>query len=325
MSASMKKTPFSVDVLCLGIACYDLIFSVDRHVGADEKIRASELTACGGGLAANAAMTVARLGYAVAFAGYLGQDMYGDSHIDELRAAGVNTELVARGEKPTSLSAILVKPDGARALVNYGAWPGRETALQQGAGQGSQELPGAEDFQLERCQPRAVLVDGYHLAPADRLVDRARAENIPTVLDGDMLHAGTKTLMEKVEFLVVSEHFAQDFTRQTDPTIALEQLSNCAPSTIITLGDRGLCWHNRADSRFGAGAGSYPAFAIEAEDTTGAGDAFHGAFAAGLARGMRWEELLRFASAVGALCCTRKGARLGIPTGAEVAAFLARH
>ena len=320
----MNESPFSVDVLCLGIACYDLIFTVDRHFGPDEKIRASELTACGGGIASNAAMTAARLGCSVAFAGYLGQDMYGDSHIDELRAAGVNTELVVRGRKPTSLSAILVKPDGARALVNYGTWPGRETAAQPGAGQGSPELPGAAELRLERCQPRAVLVDGYHIAAADRLVERARAENIATVLDGDMLHAGTRTLMEKVEFLVVSEHFAQDFTRQSDPAIALEQLSKCAPSTIITLGDRGLCWRNRADSRFGAGAGSFPAFAIEAEDTTGAGDAFHGAFAAGLARGMAWEELLRFASAVGALCCTRKGARLGIPTGAEVAAFLDR-
>ncbi len=320
----MNESPFSVDVLCLGIACYDLIFSVDRHFGPDEKIRASELTACGGGIASNAAMTAARLGCSVAFAGYLGQDMYGDSHIDELRAAGVNTELVVRGSRPTSLSAILVKPDGARALVNYGTWPGRGNAVQPGAGQGSSELPGAADFQLERCLPRAVLVDGYHIAAADRLVERARAENIPTVLDGDMLHTGTRTLMERVEFLVVSEHFARDFTSQSDPAFALEQLSHFAPSTIITLGDKGLCWHNRADSRFGAGAGSYPAFAVEAEDTTGAGDAFHGAFAAGLARGMAWEELLRFASAVGALCCTRKGARLGIPSGEEVAAFLDR-
>ena len=137
--------------------------------------------------------------------------------------------------------------------------------------------------------------------------------------------AETKTLMEKVEFLVVSEHFAQEYSRQSDPAVALTQLSRCAPSTIITLGERGLCWRNRADCRFGASAGSHPAFAVAATDTTGAGDAFHGAFAAGLARGMEWEELLRFASAVGALCCTRKGARLGIPTGAEVAAFLARH
>ena len=320
----MNESPFSVDVLCLGIACYDLIFSVDRHFGPDEKIRASELTACGGGIASNAAMTVARLGSSVAFAGYLGHDMYGDSHIDELRTAGVNTELVVRGTRPTSLSAILVKPDGTRALVNYGTWPGRETTMPQDAGQASQEMPGATEFQLERCRPLAVLVDGYHIDAANHLVESARSQNIPTVLDGDMLHTGTRTLMEKVEFLVVSEHFAQDFTHQSDPAIALEKLSNCAPSTIITLGDRGLCWRNRADSRFGAGAGSYPAFAIEAEDTTGAGDAFHGAFAAGLARGMAWEELLRFASAVGALCCTRKGARLGIPTGEEVAAFLTR-
>ncbi|MDE0183765.1 MAG: PfkB family carbohydrate kinase [Caldilineaceae bacterium] len=318
----MNGSPFSVDVLCLGIACYDLIFSVDRHFGPDEKIRASELTACGGGIASNAAMTVARLGSSVAFAGYLGQDMYGDSHVDELRAAGVNTELVVRGARPTSLSAILVKPDGTRALVNYGTWPGRETTLPQDAGQASQELPGATEFQLECCRPRAVLVDGYHIDAANHLVESARSQNVPTVLDGDMLHAGTKTLMEKVEFLVVSEHFAQDYSQQSDPATALEQLSHFAPSTVITLGARGLCWRNRADSRFGAGAGSYPAFAVEVEDTTGAGDAFHGAFAAGLARGMAWEELLRFASAVGALCCTRKGARLGIPTGAEVAAFL---
>ena len=299
-----------VDVLCLGIACYDLIFSVDRHVGADEKIRATELTACGGGLAANAAMTVARLGYSVAFAGYLGQDMYGDKHLDELRAAGVNTDLVARGEWPTSLSAILVKPDGARALVNYG---------------GGQELPAEVEFDLERCRPRAFLVDGHHLAAAAPLIDQARARGIPTVLDGDTVHAGSKTLMEKVEFLVVSEHFARDYSCQADPAAALTQMARCAPSTVITLGKQGLCWRNRADCRYGSSAGSLPAFAVAAEDTTGAGDAFHGAFAAGLSQGMGWEELLRFSSAVGALCCTKKGARLGIPTGAEVAAFLARH
>ncbi len=310
MSGNSDSAGLQVDVLCLGIACYDLIFSVDRHIGADEKMKASDLTACGGGIAANASMTVARLGYSVAFAGYLGQDMYGDKHLDELNAAGVNTELVVRGEWPTSLSAILVKPDGSRALVNYGL---------------GREMPGEEEFHLEDCRPRAVLVDGHYHQAAAPLVARARAAGIPTVLDGDTLHPGSKTLMEMVEFLVVSEHFARQFNRQDDVEEALTQLSCCAPSTIITLGERGLCWRNRADSRFGASAGSYPAFAITAEDTTGAGDAFHGAFTAGLSQGMAWEELLRFASAVGALCCTKKGARLGIPTGAEVAAFLARN
>jgi len=310
MNDNPDSADLQVDLLCLGIACYDLIFSVDRHIGPDEKMKASDLTACGGGIAANAAMAGARLGYSAAFAGYLGRDMYGDKHLDELNAAGVNTELVARGVWPTSLSAIFVKPDGARSLVNYGL---------------GREMPGDLELTLEHCQPRAVLVDGHYLAAAAPLVALASAAGIPTVLDGDTLHQGSKTLMEMVEFLVVSEHFAREFSGQKDVEEALTQLSHCAPSTIITLGERGLCWRNRADSRFGASFGSYPAFAIAAEDTTGAGDAFHGAFAAGLSGGMAWEELLRFASAVGALCCTRKGARLGIPTGAEVAAFLARN
>ncbi len=307
MNDDASSAALTVDVLCVGIACYDLIFSVDRHLGLDEKMKATDLTACGGGIAANASMTVARLGSSVAFAGYLGRDMYGDKHIEELNAAGVNTELVARGEWPTSLSAILVKPDGTRALVNYGL---------------GREMPEGVAFCPQNCRPRAVLVDGHYLSAAEPIVARARAAGVPTVLDGDTLHQGSKTLMEMVEFLVVSEHFARAYSRQDDVDIALAQLSRCAPSTIITLGEQGLCWRNREDCRFGASAGSYPAFAVRAEDTTGAGDAFHGAFAAGLSQGMAWQELLRFASAVGALCCTKKGARLGIPTRAEVDAFL---
>jgi sulfofructose kinase len=70
--------------------------------------------------------------------------------------------------------------------------------------------------------------------------------------------------------------------------------------------------------------GALPAFPVPVVDTTGAGDTFHGALAAGVAAGMAWEELLRYAAAAGALCCTRHGARLGIPTAAEVQALLTR-
>jgi sulfofructose kinase len=65
------------------------------------------------------------------------------------------------------------------------------------------------------------------------------------------------------------------------------------------------------------------AFAVRAVDSTGAGDAFHGAFALGLARGMAWPDLLRYASAAGALACTHVGARAGIPDAAAVHALLA--
>jgi sulfofructose kinase len=70
------------------------------------------------------------------------------------------------------------------------------------------------------------------------------------------------------------------------------------------------------------GSGRLPAFPVTAFDTTGAGDAFHGAFAACIAQQLDWEETLRTASAAAALCCTRLGARPGIPRSAEVEEFI---
>ena len=108
-----------IDVLCVGHAAYDLTFAVPHHPAPDEKAFATSLTSCGGGPAANAAVTVAKLGGCSAFAGYLGQDIYGDLHLAELQEAGVDTTLVVRGTSPTPLSVIWAKPDGQRSLVNY--------------------------------------------------------------------------------------------------------------------------------------------------------------------------------------------------------------
>lgn len=295
------------DVLCVGFACYDLTFSIEHHIAADEKMRATALVGCGGGLAANAAVTAARLGYRTGFAGYLGNDLYGDAHLAEFHESGVDTSLVLRGEPRTSLSAILVKPDGARSLVNY-----------------REKLPqlAADAVDLAETRVGALLFDGHQRGLAVPLIAQARSLNIPTVIDADAVNEGTTALMGLVEFLVTSERFGQQFTGCEDSLDAAIALGSYAPSVVVTAGARGVAWHNRPDSRFGAGAGWFPAFAVEAVDTTGAGDAFHGAFAAGLAAGMGWEELLGYASAVGALCCTKYGARIGIPTGAEVGAFL---
>ena len=95
-------------------------------------------------------------------------------------------------------------------------------------------------------------------------------------------------------------------------------LAQHAPAVIVTLGERGLIWQR------GEETGALPAFKVEVVDTTGAGDTFHGALAAGVAQGMAWTQMLRFASAAGALCCTKHGARIGIPTLAEVTALLER-
>ena len=282
-------------MLCVGHACYDLVFSVPRHPAGDEKIFADDLVGCGGGPAANAAVTVSRLGFKSAFAGYLGEDIFGTRHLQELIEDRVYTDLIVRGSSPTPLSTILVKPDGKRSLINYKAETGPLSA-------------GAIDF--SSILPKVILFDGHEPQLSISLAEKACKEYIPTVLDAGSLHEGTQALMEQVDYLVCSEKFARQFAG--DEEKALARLTEVSPAVVITLGERGLIWQR------GTKRGALPAFPIIAIDTTGAGDAFHGAFAAAVSSGMDWLDILRYASAAGTFCCTRTGARPGLPSRKEL-------
>jgi len=292
-----------IDVLCVGAGTYDLIYSVDRHPQPDEKIRATSFIGCGGGPAANAAVTVARLGLQAAFVGYLGRDIFGNAHIGELQQAGVNTDLVARGDYSSALSVVMVKPDGSRALVNYRT---PESFLSTGS----------VDF--SSVDARVILFDGHEPYISPPLARAARQRGIITLLDAGSIHSGTEELAGLVDYLVCSERFGLDFTGAASEDKALEKLGFYAPSVIITVGDRGLVWKNTA------GSGRLQGYKVRAVDTTGAGDVFHGALAVCLAQKKDWLESLSYASAAGALCCTKIGARLGIPSKEEVEGFLAR-
>ena len=300
MSLAFTGEP-TLDVLCVGHASYDLVFSVPRHPLADEKIFADGFLACGGGPAANAAVIAARLGYRSAFAGYLGNDIYGDTHFAELAKEGVDTRFIVRGPHPSPLSAVLVKPDGARALVNY---------------KGATRHLAEDDIDFSRICPKVILFDGHEPLISVPLAEQARLAGIPLVLDAGSLHEGTQALMNRVDYLVASEKFASQWLKRDDVDEALAKLSALAPAVVITLGERGLVW-----SKDGA-KGALPAFPVQAVDTTGAGDAFHGAFASALADNMAWGELLRYSSAAGALCCQCAGARSGLATAEAMHKFL---
>lgn len=286
----------AVDVLCVGHAAYDLTMTVDRHPGPDEKCSATGLVKSGGGPAANAAVAVARLGGKAAFAGYLGEDLYGCEHLKELEREGVRTDLIARGTHPTPLSLILVKPDGSRTVVNFKA-----------------ETPPLKANQIDFacCTPAIILFDGHEPLISKPLAEAARKRGVVTVLDAGSVHRGTVELLPLVDYLVASERFAVDFTGESDPERAFEVLRHESRSLVVTLGQRGLRWSELNTE------GGLPAFTIDALDTTGAGDTFHGAFALEMAKGTGFVSALIFASAAAAMSCERLGARLSIP-GREV-------
>jgi sulfofructose kinase len=285
----MTQSPPTIDVLCVGHACYDLIFSVDKHPAADEKIFARNFQACGGGPAANAAVAVSRLGFRAAFSGYLGNDIYGDKHRQEFLDNQVDITLLIQGDNPTPVSTILVKPDGNRALINY-------------KGDTKPLAEGTVDF--GQLSFKTVLFDGHEPEISPALAHHCHQHHIKTVLDAGSVHKGTLALMNNVDYLVCSEKFALHFG--SDELSALSKLAADTKTVVITLGNRGLIWQSGQDR------GSLAAFPINAVDTTGAGDAFHGAFAAAIATQKSWGDTLRYASAAGALCCTKTGARQGL-------------
>ena len=288
------------DVLCVGHASWDIVMAVAHQPLADEKLLADAMQLCGGGPAANAAVCVARLGGRAAFCGYLGRDLFGEAHLRELLDAGVDISAVQRGCHPTPVSQILAKPDGLRSVVNY------KGDTRQLSADAVDPLPKAQ----------VILFDGHEPQLSQAICQQAKNHGSQTVLDAGSLHKGTALLAGQVDYLVASARFASQYCATDDMQQALRQLSGLCSNVVITQGAAGLLW------AAGGEQGRLPPFRIEAVDSTGAGDAFHGAFALGLVRAMVWPDLLRYASAAGALTCTRLGARPALPQRAALEQLL---
>ncbi len=301
------------DVLCVGHASYDLIFQVDRQPGDDEKVRAEGMVRCGGGPAANAAVTVARLGGTAAYAGYLGSGIFGREHRREReREGGADGGMAHRGDEDLPLSAVLAKPDGRRTLVNYRE--GRNYLEPAGMPDSYPDGEGAAGYAV-------LLFDGHEPLLAQDLLSRLRrrgeTESVKDVLDAGSYHRGTAMLWKDVTYLLASSAFAEECTGRQDPEAMCRVLAdNRTGYTVVTHGGQGLWWF---DPR---GEGGYlPAFSIKAADTTGAGDVFHGAFSLALARGGGFRDSLIFGAGAAALSCQKPGARNSIPRKKELQDF----
>lgn len=288
-------------ILAIGYACYDLTFAVERHLGPDEKANAKNFTGCGGGLAANAAAAAGALGYDTVLASYLGHDIFGDAHVQELENLGVKVDRLLRSDEPTGVSGIIVKPDGTRTLAAY---------------RGTQPQYPVGALDLAEIQPQAILVDGHQQEIALNVLEQARDRSIPTVLDADADSERSRNLAAEVDHIVAAERFAYGYTSASTLQDALEGVAELAKTVVVTLGERGLAWAR------GGRTGFLTAYDVEVRDTNGAGDAFHGAYVGALAEGMDWQDLLRFASATAALCCQTVGSRNGLPSRSQVLSLM---
>jgi sulfofructose kinase len=290
-------------VLCIGISVLDYVFQVDAMPTRAEKFRSHAMASVGGGIAANAAVTVARQGGAAHLVTRLGDDALGRTILDEIAADGVDVGLSRRFPGVRSqLSCILVDAAGERMIVSYS-----DLAMPDDTAWLPRSLPDGID---------AVLGDTRWQAGAKHMMRLARGAGKPAVMDIDR-QPDDGELIDSCSHAALSAQAAIEMTGSSDLPRAVEVLSRRHSCWLaVTDGENGVWWTD------GGAVRHTPAFRIDARDTLGAGDAWHGAFALGLAEGMAEAQAVRYASAVAALKCMTFGGRAGIPTRAATEAFL---
>lgn len=294
-------------VICVGHAALDYVYRIEAFPPEPTKVRSLEHIESGGGMAANAAATIARLGGRVELWSRTGADSAGKRIHAFLEADGVDTRFVRTYEGArSSTSAVIVDNDGERLIIGE-----RDHAMSMD----SSWLP------IERVAGAAAVLSDLRWVEGTRDAFReARARGVPTLLDADLGGGGVLAeFLCLADYAIFSGPALDAFAPGIDERAQLQSvLATGVRHAGVTRGAEGYAWLSQSGA-----TGHQAAFPAETVDTTGAGDAFHGAFAWALAGGRPASECARIASAVAALKCRRLGARAGLPTCDELDAFLA--
>lgn len=297
-------------ILCAGIIVLDEVFRVDCFPQPDAKTQAESFFIVNGGCAANAAVAVARLGGRAALAGPLGGPPGEDSNGDRVLAALAREQVDCTGCQrlagvATALSAIFIDARGDRMIVTH-CDPRLAAATP------------ADPASLVACAD-AVVADNRFPEFVRPICVAARARGLTVVLDADRPTQMSDELFRIATHVVFSSECLRATSGLDDLGAALAAMAGRTPSFLaVTQGPRDVLW------RDGAALRQSPVFAVEAIDTLGAGDVFHGAFTLALAEGRDVIAALRFAAAAAGLKCTRLGGSMAAPRRAEVDALLAR-
>jgi sulfofructose kinase len=294
------------DVLGLGSASVDEILYVQSYPAPDTKTRVVRWERRCGGLTGTALVTAARLGALCGYAGRLGFDDNSRLVEENFAREGIDTSHAPRARENSVVAATIVVAldSGTRNVFS------RASGL-TGA---HEHLPSEGVIQ----NSRALFVDHHGVRGAIRACRIARAAGIPIVADLERAdHAGFPELLAAVDHLVVSEAFARRLSGAQSAPDAVRALWNPQRSAVVvTCGDR-RCWFTES----GETVDSFRGLRVQAMDTAGCGDVFHGAYIAGLAFGVDMMQRLELASAAAALYASGAGEH-GIPRRSEVTRFL---
>jgi len=282
----------------LGSLNMDLVVTVPHLPRPGETVLGERLGRYPGGKGANQAVAAARLGGRAALVGRVGGDDFGPELVENLATNGVD----ASGVEPdnsaaTGAALIFVGPEGQNMIAVAPGANGRLDKFDIARAVATLQSGDVLVMQLEI--PMTVV---HQAAQAAR---RAGARVLLNAAPAQRLDQG---LLEQVDTLVVNEREARDLVNEASPEAMVQALHAIGPRiAIVTLGPAGSVYCDET------GVHRVEPFHVKSIDATGAGDAFVGALAVGLANGLAAEAAIRFANAAGAAATTSLGAQAALP------------
>jgi ribokinase len=293
------------DVTGVGYTAIDYLGVIPQFPEENLKLELDRLEVQGGGPAATATVTAARLGLSTAFIGKVGGDDRGAMMLMKLNGEGVDVSSAVLEEAALSQFAFIM----------VDAESGRRTILWT-RGTLSPLMPDELDMEkVTSC--RGLLVDTLEPAAAAAAAREASAAGARVLIDAGTLREGVREILPHCHYIVASETFAGQISDGRSERAALEKMMEYGPkAAVVTLGERGCVALSEG------GYIEVEGFEVDSVDTTGAGDVFHGAFLYAVLREWDIRRCCVFANAVAAMKCRMLGGRTGIPSLAEALEFL---
>ena len=300
-------------VFVAGSINMDVVATAERHPRIGETVAGQAVLYFPGGKGANQAVSAAKLGAQVALIGRLGRDTFGDELKAFLRAQGIDLSFVRQTAETHSGTALITVANADNTIVVV---------------PGANALVGAADVEAPLAKGDiAVSQFEIPLPTIAAFFARARAAGATTILNPAPAMAFGRELLDLVDILILNETelglLAEIELHDTAEDVRFIEAARSLPAgnekiICVTLGRRGVLALIHGEPLLIAGR------AVNAVDTTGAGDCFVGAIAAQLAAGNPIHDAVHYANAAASICVQRMGAAPSMPTVEEVEAILRR-
>jgi ribokinase len=300
-------------IVILGIFAADTAYKAKRLPHIAETLIGSGFSLGPGGKGSNQAIAAAKAGGQVTFISRVGNDPFGDMALAAYAAAGVKANVMRMDGVSTGAAFIFVNEDnGDNAII---------------VAPGAAGLIGIEDVDANRAEIEAAAIFMTQLEqPIEAAIHGltiAKKAGVTTIFNPAPAQVIPDNIYPLCDFIVPNEVEAAGIvghpvdTEEQAVRAAETLLQRGAKTAIITLGARGSLYRTAGHSEF------IPAVAAgKVIDTTGAGDAFLGGFAAALAEGRAPIDAVRFASVTAGIAVTRPGTAPAMPARAEIEALL---